>query len=75
MFHLAKVTVRTIADATKCATKVKDGKACTQAELRATVLLLNEAQKSSRRSLALAKKMLVEKTQMVSELLGSVLRR
>jgi|TARA_R110001606_G_scaffold312284_1_gene459002 hypothetical protein len=72
---MAKVTVTTIAQATKCAAKVKAGKPCTQAELRSTVLLLNEAQKSSRRSLAFARKQVAEKTQMVSELLGSVLRR
>jgi len=72
---MARVSVTTIAQATKCAAKVKAGKPCSQAELRSTVLLLNEAQKSTRRSLALAKRMLVEKTQMVSELLGSVLRR
>jgi hypothetical protein len=73
---MAKSSVPTnIAMATRCAAKVNAGKACSMAELRATVSLLNTGLKSGRRSLALAKKQLVEKTAMVSDLLGSVLRR
>jgi|TARA_R110000823_G_C15903943_1_gene497196 hypothetical protein len=71
---MARITVTTIAQATKCAAKVKAGKACTQAELRSTVLLLNEAQKSSRRNLRMVKAQLVEKSLMVRDLLGRVMR-
>lgn len=44
-----KVTVTTIADALRCARKVKQGKACTMQELKATVMLLETGMKSAQR--------------------------
>lgn len=71
---MAKVSVTTIADATRCAAKVKAGKACTMTELRATVLLLQEGLKTSRSAGRIARKQLTEKSQMVRDLLGRVMR-
>lgn len=71
---MAKVTVTTIADATRCAAKVSAGKACTTAELRATVLLLNQGLKTSRTAGRMAKAQLAEKSQMVRDLLGRAMR-
>lgn len=42
-----KSTPTTIADALRCVRKVKQGKACTAAEMKATMLLLNDALKTS----------------------------
>jgi hypothetical protein len=44
-----KITVTTIADALRCARKVKQGKACTMQELKSTVLLLETGMKSAQR--------------------------
>jgi len=44
-----KITVKTIADALRCAAKVKQGKACTMQELKSTVLLLETGMKSAQR--------------------------
>lgn len=40
---MAKKTINNIAQALSCAKKLKSGKACTVAELKATVLLLESA--------------------------------
>jgi len=71
---MAKLSVTTIADATRCAAKVKAGKACSMAELRATVLLLQEGLKTSRSAGRIARSQLAEKSQMVRDLLGRVMR-
>ncbi len=42
-----KSTPTTIADALRCVSKVKQGKACTAAELRASMILLSDALKTS----------------------------
>lgn len=42
-----KSTPTTIAQALSCVSKVKAGKTCTQAELKATVMLLSDALKTS----------------------------
>lgn len=75
VFDMARASVPTnIAMASKCAAKVQAGKACTMAELRATVSLLNTGLKTSRRTLKVAKDQLKEKSQMVRDLLGRVMR-
>ena len=72
---MAKASVPTnIAMASRCAAKVQAGKACTMAELRATVTLLNQGLKTGRRSLKIAKDQLKEKSQLVRDLLGRVMR-
>ena len=40
-------TPTTIADALRCVRKVKQGKSCTAAEMKATMMLLSDALKSS----------------------------
>ena len=45
-----KITVTTIADALRCARKVKAGRACTMQELKATVLLLETGMKTAQRT-------------------------
>lgn len=42
-----KTTVTTIADALRCVSKVKQGKACTAAELKSSLMLLSDALKTS----------------------------
>jgi len=42
-----KSTPTTIAQALSCVRKVRQGKACTMAELKATVMLLDDARKTS----------------------------
>ena len=72
---MAKASVPTnIAMASRCAAKVQAGKACTMAEPRATVTLLNQGLKTGRRSLKIAKDQLKEKSQLVRDLLGRVMR-
>jgi hypothetical protein len=72
---MAKASVPTnIAMASRCAAKVQAGKACTMAELRATVTLLNTGLKTGRRSLKVARDQLREKSLMVRDLLGRALR-
>ncbi|GAG55471.1 unnamed protein product [marine sediment metagenome] len=44
-----KTTISTIADALRCARKVKQGKSCTMQELKSTVLLLETGMKSAQR--------------------------
>ena len=53
---MAKIPTN-IAMALKCAAKVRMGKACTMKELKATVLLLNDARKSGLKSLKMARDM------------------
>jgi hypothetical protein len=43
-----KKQVKTIADAMSCAAKIADGKACTQAEMKATIRLLAMGLKTAR---------------------------
>jgi hypothetical protein len=45
-----KITVTTIADALRCARKVKQGKACTMQELKSTVMLLETGMKTAQRT-------------------------
>jgi hypothetical protein len=42
-----KSTPTTIADALRCVKKVRQGKACTVAELKASVMLLDDARKTA----------------------------
>ncbi len=44
-----KVTISTIADALRCARKIKQGKACTMQEMKSTILLLETGMKSAQR--------------------------
>ncbi len=42
-----KSTPTTIADALRCVKKVRQGKACTMAEMKASMLLLDDARKTA----------------------------
>lgn len=42
-----KSTPTTIADALSCARKVRQGKACTVSELKASIILLDDARKTA----------------------------
>lgn len=69
---MAKKAVKTIADATRCAVKVSEGKACTQAELKATVAILYAALKTARATAKAAKNQAKESKDMVSKLLSRI---
>ncbi len=67
---MAKIT--TIADALKCAAKIKSGKACSAAEMRATISLLSTALSTSRRTLRAAKDNLARSDSMVTRLMSKI---
>ena len=52
---MAKSTPTTIAQALACVRKVRMGKSCTQAELKATVMLLDDARKTSQSTVRMLK--------------------
>lgn len=70
--NLPKKTVKTIADASACAAKLAEGKACTQAELKATVSILNAALKTARATAKAAKREAAEAKDMVGKLLSRI---
>ena len=67
---MAKIT--TIADALKCAAKVKAGKSCSASEMRATIALMSTALSTSRRSLRAAKDSLARSDNMVTRLMSKI---
>lgn len=69
---MAKKTVSTIADAMNCATKMANGKSCTQAEMKATVRILNGALKTARTTARMAKREALEARDMLKSVLGRV---
>ena len=64
--------ITTIADALKCASKVNAGKACTAAEMRATIKLLDTGLKTSRRTIRELKRQVTDKDSMVRRLLAKI---
>lgn len=62
----------TIADALKCAAKVKAGKACSAAELRSTVLLLTMALSTARRTARAARTKAADQDNMIGRLMGKI---
>lgn len=69
---MARNTVKTIADASRCAAKLAEGKSCTQAELKATVSILNSALKTARATAKAAKREAAEAKDMVGKLLSRI---
>ena len=67
-----KNSVKTIADASRCAAKVAAGQACTMAELKATVAVLNTALKTARSTAKVAKREAMEAKDMVGKLLSRI---
>jgi len=66
------VKVTTIADALKCAAKINAGKACTAAEMRATIKLLDTGLKTSRRTVRELKRQLTRSDGLVQRLMGKI---
>lgn len=64
--------VTTIADALKCAAKINAGKACTAAEMRATIKLLDTGLKTSRRTVRELKRQLTRSDGLVSRLMAKI---
>lgn len=62
-----KITITTIADALKCARKVKQGKACTMQELKSSMLLLETGMKTAQKSV----KELRDRNAFMERLLGN----
>jgi len=68
---MAKV-ITTIAQASSCAKKLAEGKSCTQAEMKATIRLLNGALSGARVAARTAKREAKEAKAMVASLLNRV---
>jgi len=66
------VKITTIADALKCASKVKAGKACSASEMRATIKLLDTALKTARRTARTTKQALARSDNMVTRLMAKI---
>tara|TARA_R110000823_G_C15865863_1_gene493673 strand:+ start:179 stop:406 length:228 start_codon:yes stop_codon:yes gene_type:complete len=70
VFNLAaRSKITNIAMALRCASHIKQGKACSMADARATVALLDTGLKTARRRAAAEKKALAQSDNMVSRLL------
>jgi len=63
---MAKSTPTTIAQALACVKRLRNGKACSMSELKATVLLLDDARKTALGSIRLLK----EKTRFLTGFLN-----
>ena len=61
--------ITNIAMALRCASHIKQGKACSMADARATVALLDTAVKTARRNASTTKKALMASDNMVTRLL------
>lgn len=69
---MAKKAITTVADAMSCANKLAQGKSCTQAEMKATIRLLNGALKTARATAKAAKREASEAKDMFKSLLSRV---
>ena len=61
--------ITNIAMALRCASHIKQGKACSMADARATAMLLDTAVKTARRNASSSKKALMASDNMVTRLL------
>ena len=61
--------ITNIAMALRCASHIKQGKACSMADARATAMLLDTAVKTARRNASQSKKALLASDNMVTRLL------
>jgi len=64
--------IKTIADATSCASKIANGNACTQAEMKATIRILMAALRTARSTAKSAKREAVDAKDMLKSLLSRV---
>lgn len=67
---MASKTPINIAQALSCAAKVKAGKSCTVAEMRATIVLMSQALSTARATAKQAKREASNAMDMVNRLLG-----
>lgn len=70
MASRSKIT--TIAQALRCVSNVRQGKACSMQDAKATMLLLDTALKTSRRSASAMKKRLLDSDNMVTRLMAKI---
>jgi hypothetical protein len=64
--------ITNIAGALRCASQIKQGKACSMADARATAMLLDTAIKTSRRTASALKKQLAQSDNMVTRLMAKI---
>lgn len=69
---MARKTIKTIADATSCASKIANGQSCTQAEMKATIRILNGALKTARSTAKAAKREALNANDMLKSILSRV---
>jgi len=69
---VSKSKINNIAGALRCAASVRAGKACTMADARATMMLLDTAVKTSRRTGSALKQQLTQSDNMVTRLLAKI---
>ena len=65
----ARSKITNIAMALRCASHIKQGKACSMADARATAMLLDTGLKTARRNASASKKALMASDNMVTRLL------
>ena len=72
IYLAAKTKIITVAQALRCVSNVKQGKACTMQDAKATMILLDTALKTSRRSSANIKRRLLDSDNMVTRLMAKI---
>jgi hypothetical protein len=68
----ARSKITTIAQALRCVSNVKQGKACSMQDAKATMILLDTALKTARRSARATKKALLSSDNMVTRLMAKI---
>jgi hypothetical protein len=69
---MARQSITSIADATKCLAKMRAGKACSMQEAKATAMLLGTALDSARRTGRMVKSQLADSKQLAQSLLSRI---
>jgi hypothetical protein len=69
---MARNSITSIADATKCLAKMRAGKACTMQEAKATAMLLGTALDTARRGGRMVKSQLNDSKMLVQSLLSRI---
>ena len=69
---MARNSITSIADATKCLAKMRAGKACTMQEAKSTAMLLGTALDSARRGSRMLKSQLADAKSMSTALLSRI---
>lgn len=69
---MVKKAIVTVADASACAAKLASGKACTQAEMKATIRILQGALTTARATARIARREAGEAKSMLSSVLNKI---